>query len=215
MVPLAAQAGFQWMATDELILARTLGATFSRDGHGHLEQPERLYLPYVVRTGGASIACAFRDHVLSDLIGFTYAGWSADSAADDFVGRIVEAGRRFRARSSGGEDALIPIILDGENAWEHFEGGGRPFLRALYGRLDRHPELRTVTMSEGCADAVQELPGIFPGRGSTRTSISGSVTRTTSGPGVRWLTPGMRSPTPRLRQRRHRRSILPRRTKKC
>ena len=163
MVPLAAQAGFQWMATDELILARTLGATFSRDGHGHLEQPERLYLPYVVRTGGASIACAFRDHVLSDLIGFTYAGWSADSAADDFVGRIVEAGRRFRARSSGGEDALIPIILDGENAWEHFEGGGRPFLRALYGRLEHHPELRTVTMSEGCADAVQELPGIFPG----------------------------------------------------
>jgi len=163
MVPLAAQAGFQWMATDELILARTLGATFSRDGHGHLEQPERLYLPYIVRIGGASIACAFRDHVLSDLIGFTYAGWSADSAADDFVGRIVEAGRRFRARSSGGEDAFIPIILDGENAWEHFEGGGRPFLRALYGRLERHPELRTVTMSDGCADAVQELPGIFPG----------------------------------------------------
>jgi alpha-amylase/alpha-mannosidase (GH57 family) len=163
MVPLAARAGFQWMATDELILARTLGATFSRDGHGHLEQPERLYLPYIVRTGGASIACAFRDHVLSDLIGFTYAGWSADSAADDFVGRIVEAGRRFRARSSGGGDAFIPIILDGENAWEHFEGGGRPFLRALYGRLERHPELRTVTMSEGCADAVEELPGIFPG----------------------------------------------------
>ncbi len=163
MVPLAAQAGFQWMATDELILARTLGATFSRDGHGHLEQPERLYLPYIVRIGGASIACAFRDHVLSDLIGFTYAGWSADSAADDFVGRIVEAGRRFRTRSSGGEDAFIPIILDGENAWEHFEGGGRPFLRALYGRLERHPELCTVTMSEGCAGAVQELPGIFPG----------------------------------------------------
>jgi len=163
MVPLAAQAGFQWMATDELILARTLGATFSRDGHGHLEQPERLYVPYVVRAGGASIACAFRDHVLSDLIGFTYAGWSADAAADDFIGRIVEAGRRFRARAGSGGDAFIPIILDGENAWEHFEGGGRPFLRALYGRLERHAELRTVTMAEGCAGAVQELPEIFPG----------------------------------------------------
>ena len=27
-------------------------------------------------------------------------------------------------------------MLDGENAWEHFDGGGRPFLRALYGKLD-------------------------------------------------------------------------------
>ena len=46
MVPLVAAAGFQWMATDELILARTLGLTFSRDGRGHVEQPERLYKPY-------------------------------------------------------------------------------------------------------------------------------------------------------------------------
>src|SRR5262249_47469645 len=45
MVPLAVGAGFKWMATDELILARTLGVTFSRDADGHLEQPERLYLP--------------------------------------------------------------------------------------------------------------------------------------------------------------------------
>ncbi len=49
MVPLVAAAGFNWMATDELILARTLGLTFSRDGRGHVEQPERLYTPYVVR----------------------------------------------------------------------------------------------------------------------------------------------------------------------
>jgi alpha-amylase/alpha-mannosidase (GH57 family) len=162
MVPLAAAAGFRWMATDELILARTLGVTFSRDGHGHLDQPERLYVPYVVKAGGASIACAFRDHVLSDLIGFTYGGWSANVAADDLVSRLVEAGRRFRTRSGGG-DAFIPIILDGENAWEHFAGGGRPFLRALYSRLANHAELQTVTMAEGCAGATRELPGIFPG----------------------------------------------------
>ena len=162
MVPLAADAGFAWMATDELILARTLGVTFSRDSVGHLEQPERLYAPYVVRAGGGTVACAFRDHVLSDLIGFTYAGWPAEAAADDFVARLVEAGRRFEARS-GSDDALVPVILDGENAWEHFEGGGRPFLRALYARLASHPTLRTVTMAEGCAGAERELPGIFPG----------------------------------------------------
>ena len=163
MVPLAAQAGFRWMATDELILSRTLDVTLSRDGQGHLEQPEKLYAPYLVRSGGASIACAFRDHVLSDLIGFTYAGWAAEAAADDLIGRLVEAGRRFSDRTGGREEAFIPIILDGENAWEHFEDGGRPFLRALYSGLETHPELRTVTMSEGCANAVRELPDIFPG----------------------------------------------------
>ena len=162
MVPLVAAAGFRWMATDELILARTLGITFSRDGRGQVEQPERLYTPYIVRAGDATVACTFRDHVLSDLIGFTYSGWAAEAAADDFVARLVEAGRRYRGRTGGGE-ALIPIILDGENAWEHFEGGGRPFLRALYRRLSGHPELRTVTMAEACAAATRELTGIFPG----------------------------------------------------
>ncbi len=162
IVPLVAAAGFTWMATDELILARTLNATFSRDARGHVDHPERLYTAYAVRAGGASVACAFRDHVLSDLIGFSYAGWGADAAADDFVGRLVEAGRRFRERTGGG-DALIPIILDGENAWEHFEGGGRPFLRALYRRLSTHAELRTVTMADACRMPARELPGIFPG----------------------------------------------------
>ncbi len=46
MAPLAAAAGFTWMATDELILARTLGITLRRDGQGHLEQPELMYAPY-------------------------------------------------------------------------------------------------------------------------------------------------------------------------
>ena len=162
MVPLAARAGFTWMATDEAILSRTLNTGLSRDGHGHLEQPEVLYRPYVVRAGGAEIACLFRDHVLSDLIGFTYASWHPETAARDFVNRIVEAGRRFAARTGGGE-AVVPIILDGENAWEHFEGQGRPFLRALYAGLGTHPELETVTVSEAVAHASTPLNGIFPG----------------------------------------------------
>ena len=162
MVPLVATAGFRWMATDELILSRRLGVTFSRDARGNVEQPERLYAPYRVQAGGASVACMFRDHVLSDLIGFTYARWSAEDAADDFVGRLAEAGRRYSERS-GGEEALIPIILDGENAWEHFDGGGRPFLRALYRRLSSHAHLRTVTMAEASARPRHTIEGIFPG----------------------------------------------------
>ena len=174
MVPLVAKAGFSWMATDEQILAQSLGLTLTRDEYGHAEQPDRLYRAYRVGApggdiadiadiaGGAHVGCVFRDRLLSDRIGFMYSGWAPDAAADDFVGRILEAGRRFDARNGGGE-ALVPIILDGENAWEHFEGGGRPFLRALYSRLSAHPELQTVTMAEACAGASQGLNGIFPG----------------------------------------------------
>jgi alpha-amylase/alpha-mannosidase (GH57 family) len=161
MVPLVAQAGFRWMATDEMILARTLNTSFGRDARGQVDQPEQLYTPYIVHAGGARVSCVFRDHALSDLIGFNYAGWPADAAADDFVGRLQEAGRRYSAKT--GREAVIPIVLDGENAWEHFEGGGRPFLRALYSRLSEHPELRTVTIKEACAGGGPELSGIFPG----------------------------------------------------
>jgi alpha-amylase/alpha-mannosidase (GH57 family) len=162
VVSLAAAAGFSWMATDELILARTLDTTFSRDSQGRIEQPEFLYRPYTVSAGGASLACAFRDHSLSDLIGFSYAGWPAEVAADDFVQHLVNAGERY-AQRTGGEEALITIILDGENAWEHFEGGGRPFLRALYRRLSSRTDLRTVTLGEACSTTDRLLPGIFPG----------------------------------------------------
>ena len=161
MVPLVAQAGFKWMASDELILARTLGIPFIRGADGHVDQGRLLYRPYRVVAGDHHVACGFRDHALSDLIGFAYAGRDTLEAVDDFVGRLVESGRR--AQAEGGEEPTVFVILDGENAWEHFEGGGRPFLRALYGRLSGHPELRTVTMSEACRPAAQTLPHIFPG----------------------------------------------------
>jgi alpha-amylase/alpha-mannosidase (GH57 family) len=162
MVPLVVDAGLEWMATDEEILARSLGRGFSRDGAGNVEQPEILYKPYLVGGAGRQVACGFRDHTLSDLIGFSYASWNADVAADDFVRRLTEAGRRYSARG-GGQEATVFVILDGENAWEHYPGQGRPFLRALYGRLASNADLRTVTMAEACAGATEALPSIAPG----------------------------------------------------
>jgi alpha-amylase/alpha-mannosidase (GH57 family) len=162
MIPLVAGAGLSWMATDEEILGRTLGRGFGRDAHGHVDQPDVLYRPYRVGRRGSDVACGFRDHALSDLIGFSYASWSADAAADDFVRRLDEAGRRA-SRRLGSEEPTIFVILDGENAWEHYPGQGRPFLRALYQRLSHSRDLRTVTMSDACAAASEVLPTIFPG----------------------------------------------------
>jgi alpha-amylase/alpha-mannosidase (GH57 family) len=162
MAALAADTGFRWMASDEAILGRTIGHEFRRDGHGRVDDPNVLYRAYSLRAGSKHIACAFRDHALSDLIGFVYAGWNAEAAASDFVDRLADAGRRFAA-GAGGEEATIPIILDGENAWEHFEGNGRPFLRALYSRISGHRELRGVTMTEATAKPARKLTTIFPG----------------------------------------------------
>jgi alpha-amylase/alpha-mannosidase (GH57 family) len=161
MVPLVARAGFQWMAADEVILARSRGLAFTRDAAGNVEQPEVLYRPYRVGPGG-EVRCLFRDHVISDLIGFTYSSWAPDHAARDLVNRIVEAGRRFSQRT-GGEEATVAVVLDGENAWEHFEANGRPFLRAFYGLISGHPELKTVTMREATSGARDTLDRLAPG----------------------------------------------------
>jgi alpha-amylase/alpha-mannosidase (GH57 family) len=162
VIPLAAEAGFQWMATDEIILARSLARPLRGAGTDRLEEPELLYRPYRIAAGQAEILCLFRDHALSDLIGFSYAQRPAEDAARDFIDRLAEAGRRYAERTAGGE-ATLSIILDGENAWEHYEGGGRPFLRALYGRLSDHPELRAVTMEEAASGPAGRLQNLYPG----------------------------------------------------
>ncbi len=46
---------------------------------------------------------------------------------------------------------MVPIILDGENAWEHFPESGREFLRRLYDAIARDPELEATTVSEAIA----------------------------------------------------------------
>ena len=152
-VRLIAEAGLTWMATDEDILSRSLGQPM---------RPELLYRPY--RIGASGPIALFRDHALSDRIGFQYKSWNADAAADDFVGRIRDAGRRYR-EATGGEVATVSVILDGENAWEYYPGGGRPFLRALYGALERATDVETVTMTEAASGGsrVQLLESIFPG----------------------------------------------------
>jgi Glycosyl hydrolase family 57 len=58
---------------------------------------------------------------------------------------------------------LVPIILDGENAWEYYANNGRPFLRELYRRITEDPTLEACTVSEALTKFEPEtLHGIFP-----------------------------------------------------
>ena len=150
-VSLIADAGLAWIATDEDILARSLNTAM---------RPELLYRPY--RLGDRGPVALFRDHAMSDRIGFQYQSWEGGAAAADFVEHVRAAGQRFAA-AGGGEAATVAVILDGENAWEYYDGGGRPFLRALYQALSEAPDIQTVTMSEAAAGPAGLLPSIFPG----------------------------------------------------
>lgn len=162
VVPIVAVEGLRWMASDEEVLARSLGVTLTRDKDGLLEQPEVVYRAYELQSGGARVRMLFRDHVLSDRIGFVYQSWAPADAAGDFLWRVGESGRRFASRT-GGEDATIAVILDGENAWEHYPGGGRPFLRELYRRLEAARDIEAVTMSEAVSGGAEPLAHLFAG----------------------------------------------------
>ena len=157
---IAMEQGFQWFATDEGVLGRTRNIGFWRDAGGYPENGPELYTPWRLKRGEREIRGFFRDHYLSDLVGFVYSRMSAEAAAEDLHRRI----RSIGDREPSGRTATVSLILDGENAWEYYPGNGREFLRRFYGRVAEDTEICALTMSEA-ADAAKDAPaleGIFP-----------------------------------------------------
>jgi alpha-amylase/alpha-mannosidase (GH57 family) len=111
-----AGAGFGFALTDENVLWKSLPGP-----HGSTD----LFRPYLAE----SLPVFFRDRELSDLLSFQYQKWPATAAVEDFVARLNDR------RRTAGDDAIVVVILDGENPWEYYPGNGVPFLRALYDRL--------------------------------------------------------------------------------
>ena len=149
---IAAGLGFEWIATDNGVLGRTLNTD---------PNPSVTYRPYLWEKDGRRMSCLFRDHYLSDLVGFVYSRMGPYDAAMHFLGNIRANCAPILA---SGRDALVPIFLDGENAWEYYEESGRPFLRELYGRLEDEPGMTALTVSEALQRIEpQRLNHIFPG----------------------------------------------------
>jgi len=85
MLPLLSQHGIRWFATDEEILGQSTQGFISRDNRGSVRNPDRMYRPYKVGEAGAELGIVFRDHALSDMIGFHYQRGEPTAAAVDFV----------------------------------------------------------------------------------------------------------------------------------
>ena len=147
------QYNIKWIATDEKILFQSPG------NHHQLDK----YFPRKI----GNLTCYFRDHALSDAIGFEYSSWEAQKASDDFIKRLKQI--RLDLIQHYGEQSLqyavVPIILDGENCWEYYQNNGLPFLRSLFHALISQDELHTITMSEGIqgSDFLEPLSSIKAG----------------------------------------------------
>ncbi len=154
IIGLVADAGIEWIATDEGVLRESLKK--SEMGEGDHFRPWRL------ERQGKNLSILFRDHRLSDRIGFVYSRQDPEEAAEDFISTL----HRIR-RGMGGMDRapIVPIILDGENCWEHYPGDGHEFLAALYRRLGDDPDLICTTVSDYLSEhpATDHLPKLFAG----------------------------------------------------
>ncbi len=147
IVAAIAQAGIKWIATDEEILAESTNGWIARDGQGHMRHPEMLFRPWRVSDGEHELQLVFRDHALSDLIGFHYQRSDPAHAADDLLARVEGIGRAVEPNNAG-RTALVSIILDGENCWEYYPDGGVQFLRILYRKCADHNSIRPVRVSD-------------------------------------------------------------------
>jgi alpha-amylase/alpha-mannosidase (GH57 family) len=147
---IAYDVGVRWMATDEGVLGRSLEVNFARDGNGRLNSDlaHRLYTIYRYEKDETRMHMIFRDHTLSDLIGFVYSSMPPEDAANNLIQKIKDTAEPLLA---SGHDAVVPIILDGENAWEYYPRSGREFLRRFYDGLQRDHSIEAVTVSEAIA----------------------------------------------------------------
>src|SRR5579864_5109615 len=161
---IAHSVGVQWMATDEGVLGRSTGLNFARNGSGRLAAPlaEKLYDIHRYENGSTAMHLVFRDHTISDLIGFVYSGMPPADAARHLIASIKEAAKPVLAK---GKDAVVSIILDGENAWEYYPKSGREFLRRFYDGLQREAGVEAVTISEAIARHKDfgEMSSLVPG----------------------------------------------------
>ena len=148
--------GFEWLATGQGVFHNSVNSVADKNTHEQfqLNRPNQL--------SEQKIHCFFRDDGLSDLIGFEYSKWHADDAVANFIHHLTELAKQEEID----DDSIVSVILDGENAWEHYPMNGYYFLGTLYKELADHPNINLITFADYLAqDQVkpQKLPALIAG----------------------------------------------------
>jgi len=153
-IRLLSRKGVRWTASDQEILYYSLVKS-SQNPHDY-----STHSAYVYRDAPET-AVFFRDHGLSDKIGFVYSSWDHNRAVNDFIVNLKSIAAGYGERIG---DYVIPIILDGENAWEYYRNDGTEFLRSLYRALSEDKDIETVTFSEAVSRLKPiSMPKLFSG----------------------------------------------------
>jgi alpha-amylase/alpha-mannosidase (GH57 family) len=161
LIPLLARQGIEWIATDEEILGCSTNGMIGRDGRGHVRNPEMLYRAWKVREGDDELGIVFRDHSMSDQIGFHYQRSPGPVAAGDFTAKLRAIGDACRHNPA----TLVTVALDGENCWEYYPDGGVSFLRSVYQSVASDPRIRAVKVGDFLREhpPTDTLPRLFAG----------------------------------------------------
>jgi alpha-amylase/alpha-mannosidase (GH57 family) len=138
-VSLISQAGIKWIATDETILFNGMKDISSSGDR------KNLFKSFKISINGQDVRAIFRDHGLSDSIGFVYYKWQTQDAVNDFISKIKNIGNYMSNESLA---PLVSVILDGENCWEYYKNDGWDFLEALYEKLNSDDTIETVKVGE-------------------------------------------------------------------
>jgi hypothetical protein len=154
---MATRVGYGWTATDEILLSKAFGKPIARDADGVPVDPKWFYRPYAANTAAGRLPVFFRDHRLSDLIGFEYSRWDAHDAVNNFIHNIKMIYNKLSSDKSSFShgDPVVPVILDGENAWEYFHDSGEMFLRLLMKKLgSAGPAIECCTLTDVLEQSV-------------------------------------------------------------
>ncbi len=145
-VNLIKENNFNWLATDQDILFLSEKNLKKND----------LYYPYSFN----NINIFFRDKELSNRIGFIYSKWDYKDAAIDFYNKLKQI-----EQDVNDNNAIVSIILDGENAWEFYKDNGIPFLKEVYRLIEQDNSLNFTTFSNYLKNnnSGKILKYIYPG----------------------------------------------------
>ena len=144
IIPSIAEAGIQWIATDEEILSCSTDGWVSRDGNGYLRNPEMLYRPWRVEEGkAAQLQIVFRDHAVSDQIGFHYQRLRERiTPSDDFFARKFEA----IGNATGAQRRAPPLAWSASSSTARTAGNTTPTRASISSepclppRASKHPQ---------------------------------------------------------------------------
>jgi alpha-amylase/alpha-mannosidase (GH57 family) len=151
-VALYGQHGVGWLATDEGLLAASLGHPVA----GETGTSWELTCPW--QLSGTQPVIFFRHRGLSDFLGFKAQEEPEEQAAQSFLQLL--AGQLPGLPEEGG----LLVALDGENPWTSYPEGGATFLPALFAALQLQGRWRLVTLRQRLEEEKpRSLPRLHPG----------------------------------------------------